>query len=61
MGVTLYPEDYTITYTVEKMGDDIESADCTVKKKRTAKGSEIPAGESIQVTLLRGVPSKSPK
>lgn len=52
MGITLYPEDYTITYTVEEMGDDIEFDDCTVKKKRTAKGSEIPAGESIQVTLF---------
>lgn len=52
MGITLYPEDYTITYTLEEMGDNIESADCTVKKKRTAKGSEIPAGESIQVTLF---------
>ena len=58
MGITLYPEDYVVTYTMEQMGDDIEIEDCTVKKKRTKKGPEIVNGVSVEIKLFEGAALK---
>lgn len=63
MGITLYPDDYIVSYIVERMGDDIEFDISTVKKNRTKKGPEIRSGQSAEVVLFEGcaLKIKNPK
>ena len=61
-GIDLEPEDYTITYT-EEYEDQVDGFLEVLKRKRTMKGPELPAGESTESKIFCEVSAgiKNPK